>query len=493
MRVEIAAKEDTDPYTLINCSNKGALVFFQTVQEVGTDSLVWSFYMFDKNLKEEWSKGIGLAKNYRYVDNWHNPNDSLVYILFQDKRRTNDENIVVLTVNVANGIVLEVKGKISAKSRIDHFAVDNDYAYLALTKNDGIIELVRLSFRTSDILHFAIPDSAKSDILDMKLNPENHHLEVVNSVSESKTTSGMILLDYSKDGLLVNTIEFDKSNSKRSFNTAEIVSTGPAKGLIFGVYGNSVLRSRNSESPEDQNPPSAGYYVAGFENGKSLYLKYYNFSEFRDFFRYINGDDAVRLKKKSIEKNKNDNSREGDLNYHFLVHQVIRLDSSYVVVGEAYYPEYHTVTNMTYDYYGRPIPTSYSVFDGYRYTSAFVASFDDQGAMRWSNGMEMTGILTNFLNKKFSCTFDGSDAILVYNSGGLLTLKSIRGAEVLDQNTSVPIAMLHANDKVVKEYLGTIEPWYGDFFISYGYHSIRNNDLSESRRTVFYINKIAYR
>jgi len=493
LRIEIAAREDSDPYTLINCKEKGALVFFQTVQEVGVDSLVWSFYMFDKNLKEVWSKGIGLGKNYRYVDNSRIANDSLVFLLFQDKRQTEGENIVILNVNFANGIVLEVKGLISAKSRIDHFAVDDGYAFIALTKNNGDAELDRMSFRTGDILQFVLPDSDKSSILDLRLNPKNQHVAVANKVFESRTSSGMVLMDYNYDGVLVNSVVFDKSNSRRSFNTGEIVYTEPAKGLIFGVYGNATARNnKGSDSNEDQNPPSAGYYIAGFENGERLYINFYNFSEFRDFFRYINGDDAVRLKKKSIEK-KNEEDKESDLNYHFLVHPVIQCDSSYVMVGEAYYPEYHTVTNMMYDYYGRPMPTSYSVFDGYRYTSAFVASFDSLGVMHWSNGMEMQGILTNYLNKKLSCTFDGDDAVLIYNSGGVLTAKTIKGSEVLEQNTSVPIAMLHVNDKVVKEYLSTIEPWYGDFFIAYGYHSIKNNDLSDSRRTVFYLNKIAYR
>ena len=81
----------------------------------------------------------------------------------------------------------------------------------------------------------------------------------------------------------------------------------------------------------------------------------------------------------------------------------------------------------------------------------------------------------------------------MYNAEGSLAMKTIRGNEVIEQSAVTPIGMLHANDKVVKDYLSTVAPWYDDFYIAYGYHSIRNNDLSNSRRTVFYINKIAYR
>lgn len=493
LRIEIATKEDSDPFTLINCNEKGALVFFQTIQEVGSDSVVWSFYMFDKNLKESWTKGIGMGQNYRYINNSHKANDSLVFLLFQDQHQTEDKNIVILTVSITTGIILEVKGLVSPKSKIDHFAIDNNNAFIALTKSDGSIELIRMSMKTADILQFTIPDKDKSYILNLKLNPQYRRLELVTKVDESRTASKMILSTFNYDGELGNSVLFEKSSSKRSFNTAEIVFTSQEKGLIFGVYGNSTSRVKSSDSNEDQNPLSSGYYIAGFDKGNGQFVNFYNFSEFRDFFRYISGDDALRLKKKRVDKSKDEEGRESDLNYHFLLHQVIQRDSSFVMVGEAYYPEYHTVTNMMYDYYGRPMPTSYSVFDGFRYTSAFIASFDSMGVMHWSNGMEMQGILTSYLNKKFSCTFEGTDAVLIYNSNGVLTAKTIRGNEVLDQNSNFPIAMLHVNDKVVKEYLSTIEPWYGDFFIAYGYHSIRNNDLTDSRRTVFYINKIAYR
>jgi hypothetical protein len=493
LRVEIATKEDSDPFTMINCRESGALVFFKTVQEVGKDSIVWSFYMFDKNLREAWNKGIGIGEDYRYVDRSCQADDSLVFILFQDARKSEDKNVVILTVNVKSGVVLEVKGLISSKATIDHFAVDKNFAFITLTNNNKEVELVRISFKTADVLQFTLPDKEKSQILDLRPIPANNRIDIVSKMVESKTSSSMILRTFSYDGSLINSVTFEKSNSNKSFNTAEILSTGSGKGLIFGVYGNSSSRIKSSGPYDDQNPPSSGYYVAGFKDGNSLFINYFNFSEFRDFFRFINGDDAVRLKKKSIDKNKNDEDKNVDLNYHFLVHPVIRRDSSFVIVGEAYYPEYHTVTNMMYDYYGRPMPTSYSVFDGFRYSSAFIASFDSLGAMRWSNGMEMQGILTNFLNRKFMCSFDGADAVLIYNAGGALTAKTIRRNEVLDQNSSVPLAMLHVNDKVIKEYLSSIEPWYDDFFIASGYHSIRNNDLPDSRRTVFYLNKIAYR
>lgn len=490
LRIEIAAKEDTDPFNLVNCAELGALVFFPTTQEVGKDSSVWSFYMYDKNLQEKWNKGIGIDQDYIFAGSSFKAFDSTVYLLFQDSREKEGINAVIFTVHLVISTVKEIKGQVTAMANVGHFDVDENYAFITMQTNKGDADLCRMSLTTADVTHFNIPEKDKSVVLNLTLNPKNRSISAI-----SKMENGQIkLTGFSYDGNVLMTVDFNQMNGKKEINTAEVVQTGRGKGLVFGVYGSTKYRGRNA-GIEDQNPLAAGYFVAGFENNQNTFINYYNFSEFRDFFRYISGDDAIRLKKRSFlkGKDKNEEDREPALNYHILIHPVLQSDSSFLLAGEAYYPEYHTITNMMYDYYGRPVPTSYSVFDGFRYAVAFIASFDSSGIMRWSNGMEMRGILTNLLNKKSLSVFDGSDVVMMYNAEGALAMKTIRGNEVLEQNTFAPIGMLYANDKVIKDYLSTIVPWYNDFYIAYGYHSIRNNDLSNSRRTVFYINKIAYR
>ena len=489
LRVEIAAKEDTDPFTLVNCAEFGAFVFFPTTEEVGKDSIVWSFHMVDKNLQEKWNKTIGISRNYMFAGSLFKANDTTAYLLFQDDHKKEGNNAVVFTVKLNGPVVKEVKGQLTAMANVKHFEVAENYAFIALEMNKGEADVCRMSLITADIMHFNIPEKDKSVILNLEFNDANRSISVISKIEENQIK----LTVFSYDGNEMGAVDFRKMSSKKEINTAEMVQTSQGKGLVFGVYGSANYRGWNSEIG-DQTPLAAGYFVAGFENDQNTFVKYYNFSEFRDFFRYVNGEDAIRLKKRSLLKGKNkDEDRESALNYHMLIHPVQQRDSSFILAGEAYYPEYHTITNMLYDYYGRPIPTSYSVFDGFRYAVAFIASFDSSGTMRWSNGMEIRGVLTNLLNKKFSSVFDGSDVVMMYNAEGSLAMKTIRGNEVIEQSAVTPIGMLHANDKVVKDYLSTVAPWYDDFYIAYGYHSIRNNDLSNSRRTVFYINKIAYR
>lgn len=490
VRIEIPTKEDTDPFNLVNCGGQGAFVFYPTAQNIGKDSIVWSFHMFDKNLQEKWTKGIGLDRSCLFVGSSYKANDTIVYLLFRDDRKKEGTNTVICTVNLRSTLVTEIKGQLKSMANATHFDVAGNYAFISLqTIKKSEVDLCRMSLKTAEVTLFNIPEKDKSEILDMAVNHSNRSISVITKTEDNQI--GMTVFGY--DGNVMYAVDFRKMSGKRAINTAEVILTGKGKGLVFGVYGSASERGWNSEIG-DQTPLAAGYFAAGFEKGQQTFVNYYNFSEFRDFFRYINGDDAVRLKKRSFLKGKKDDKeRETALNYHMLIHPVIRRDSSFILAGEAYYPEYHSVTNMMYDYYGRPIPTSYSVFDGFRYSVAFIASFDSLGTMRWSNGMEMRGILTSLLNRKFSSAYDGDNMVMMYNAEGSLALKTIKGNEIIEQSAFTTIGMLHYNDKVVKDYLSTVAPWYDNFYMAYGYHSIRNNDLSNSRRTVFYINKIAFR
>jgi len=98
------------------------------------------------------------------------------------------------------------------------------------------------------------------------------------------------------------------------------------------------------------------------------------------------------------------------------MHDILIANGQVIITSEAYSPEYHTNTQMSYDYYGRAFPTSYQVFDGFRYSHAFVAGFDSSGNMKWNNGMEMRDIITKYLNRKLNIPFENYETVLFYKA-----------------------------------------------------------------------------
>ncbi len=92
------------------------------------------------------------------------------------------------------------------------------------------------------------------------------------------------------------------------------------------------------------------------------------------------------------------------MTYDFLVHNLQVNDDELIIAADAFYPEYRQVSTMSYDFYGRPMPYYYTIFEGYQYFNAFVAGFNKQGELGWSNGIkiwEMKSFQINQKNRSF--------------------------------------------------------------------------------------------
>ncbi len=213
--------------------------------------------------------------------------------------------------------------------------------------------------------------------------------------------------------------------------------------------------------------------------------------DFKNFSVYLSDADFMKYKRKAEKREKK--GKDFSINYKLLVHDIIKQDDQYIFGAEAYFPEYHTVSYMTYDYYGRPVPQYYSVFDGYRYTNALIASFDMNGDILWSNIFDMYKIISFSLKKRVNYFFDDNDIVLSYSEDGQIVSKVINGTQVVGEVDYTEIATSNSNDDINSDKRSEMERWYDNYFIIYGYQSIKNNYLSgKKNRTVYYVNKIAF-
>jgi len=274
----------------------------------------------------------------------------------------------------------------------------------------------------------------------------------------------------------------------KKFNTATITAVGDNKHMIIGTYDN--IKGRNSDLKNYFSNEATGFFTANIENNIIDNAVFHNFIEFENLTAYLKADEFRNAKKKATKKGTENLSLEYDL----LIHDIIVLDSLYYFLAEGYYEEYHTVTNTYYDYYGRPMPMSYSVFDGYRYFNAFISCFDGSGEKIWDNGLEIFNILTMDLRKMVSIYTDNVDIILSYNHEGKVASKILNKGDVIEGVEYYPLEVLFANDRIMEDNKSIMEHWYNNYFLCYGFQTIRNNSFSEKeKRTVFYINKLVFR
>jgi hypothetical protein len=519
VRFEIAVPAGSTPINFVPAANNGICVFYPTLDESGKDSVSWYFSMLNDKLSEEWVKKVQLHEDVTFLKSIAT-RDAL-YLLFHDTKRNKDGNIFVYMILPKLQLITEFRTSIPDKAEIVDFEISGNNAFMGYNNRKGDPGIVSFSFINGEKRTYPITSEKDALLLDVAIDTLRKEVYATYKIQYSATRNHLFVNKYNSPGALMSTFDFTGQVERRNFNTAQFLPSGDGTGIVTGTYGYNVTNSRrqydyydyyynryynnyyspysyrqsNYDANNDKTPVSDGYFSAVIRQNQAGQVNYFSFGTFDNTVKYVTNASAVRFKLKSdrTQEEESPNQIEGTFNLRLLTHETVPFNGQYILVTEAYAPEYHTNTQMTYDYYGRSFPTSYQVFDGFRYSHAFIAAFDTSGIMTWNNGMEMRDILTKYLNRKLNCIFGIDETILFYNSNNKIAYKSVLGNQVLENTAYTSVPLKSGTDQAISEYNGTIQYWYDEFFIASGYQSIRNNFLEENKRNVFYISKLAFR
>jgi hypothetical protein len=526
LRLEIPAPGGSDPFNYVTAGKNGVCIFYPTINETGKDSINWSFSMVDNQFKEVWHKQVHLQEDVTFLKSV--ATSRAIYLLFHDTKRNTDGNILVFMIIPRLQLITEHRGMIPDKAEVVDFDISNDHAFIGYNNRKGQPGIIGFSLVTGEKRSYDITSEKDALLLDISIDTARKEVFATYKIQSSSSKNHLFVNQYNSPGALEKTYDFTEQIERRNFNSAQYIPMGEGNGIVAGTYGYNVsntrkqydyydyyynsyyynyyspyyLRQSDYDANQDNTPVSDGYFTAVVKNNIAGNVKYFNFSSFTNSFKYITNLNALHVKArpdkksdKSGENSQSDNSDGNDrtLNLRLLTHDILTNNGQVVITSEAYSPEYHTNTQMSYDYYGRAFPTSYQVFDGFRYSNAFVAGFDSSGQMIWNNGMEMRDILSKYLNRKLNCQFEGEEIVLFYNANNKLAFKTIKGNIITENTSYTTLPAKRGTDQHLDEYLGTIEYWYDDYFIATGYEAIRNNYLETPKRNVFYMTKMAFR
>ncbi|MDO9254349.1 MAG: hypothetical protein Q7U54_02465 [Bacteroidales bacterium] len=526
LRLEIPAPAGSDPFNYVAAGKNGICIFFPTVSGSGKDSISWSFTMTDDQLKEKWHRMVPLHKDVTYLKSISSK--EAIYLLFHDTKQNKEGNIFVFMIIPRLQVITEHRGSIPDKAEVVDFELSDNVAYIGYNSRKSQPGIIGFSLVTGEKSKYDITTEKDALLLDISIDTTRQDIFATYKIQYSSTRNHLYVNQYNLPGALVKTFDFTEQVEKKNFNSAQFIPRGEGNGVVAGTYGFNVTSTRrqydyydnyynsyyyNYYSPyysrqpdydanEDKTPVSDGYFTATVSNGIADKIKYYNFSGFSNAFKYITDPNALRAKARPLKKKEKTSESESTntdilndktLNLRLITHELLVNNGQIIISSEAYSPEYHTNTQMSYDFYGRAFPTSYQVFDGFRYSHAFVAGFDSIGNMLWNNGMEMRDIITKYLNRKLNCLFENDETVLYYNANNKVAFKTIKGSTIVENTSYTTLVPKRTNDQPYDEYLGTIEHWYDDYFIATGYQTIRNNYLENNKRNVFYISKMAFR
>ena len=317
---------------------------------------------------------------------------------------------------------------------------------------------------------------------------EDGSINVIVSARNYEKLKSLWIRNYNSEGELIKTTVLE-SREKRNLIFGRSIKMPNNEQVVAGVYG------RNTEY-------SRGIFIATINLFGEYTIRYYNFADLQNFFRYLKANQEKRIKKR-IERRRI-KGKSTKFNYRLLVQELIPYQDQFILLGEAFYPHYSYRTRnnqfSTSNLHGYSNYSPYNndfVFDGYQYTHAIVIGFDALGKVRWDNSFEINDV-KSFKLEQFVKIAPSKDHIgLLYLFENLIRTKKIEGSEVIEGKSADELKIFSDQGMVTKAdaKTGHLDYWYTNHFFASGVQTVRRSKdrNEEPYKKVFFINKIRYR
>ncbi|MEZ4974681.1 MAG: hypothetical protein R2820_15320 [Cyclobacteriaceae bacterium] len=477
-RFEIAINNDeiSDFHTV--SAGESGLMIYRRIFEPGVDKL--EIIRIDTALHEVWKQQVEIAKDLVAVRSA--VKDNILFILFRNAAlRYGDFHIAAISVADGESVVYTVKNLIPFQP--SEFVITNTAALIGGYFNYRPL-IVYFNFDTqfSKILPGFFNEPGE---LTQIKTYDNGTTDVIVSTDNYDKKKCLWIRNYSDDGDIIKTTILQPEDKKNLIFGRSIKVDD--EQLVVGVFGRFKEYSR-------------GLFIARITPTGEYNIQYHDYADFEHFFNYMKATKEKRVMGR-IERKKI-KGKKAKFNYRFAVHEIVKAGDEFVMLGEAFYPQYAYPNGVMYR---NGIPQMYShsfnrggyTLIGYHYTHAVVIGFDKKGNLTWDNSFEINDVTTPTL-KQFVKIQPLDDKILLqYVYENRIRTKTIKDSEIVEGKSFDEIKLRFADDilRDEKTTASTLDYWYdGHLYVS-GIQQIKNfREIKVSaNRKVFFVNKINYK
>lgn len=450
---------------------KGLVLYFGT--EHG-----YEFVKYDTDLNVTNTQPF--VVNDRY-SNYTLVKDDFLYFLSRDKKKG---AFTLCKMSPDDLHVTASKGFFPPKSYIYEWTIINNTAIFQVKVGKRQFAILTFNMNNGQMKSYNVDDFIAKKFAVTDLEVLNHPSEPeVHVVYEENYDRGMYdyhIFRFNKKGELIGGKPMVIHNSGDSYITSfSLTKRKDRSGYLLG-----------GTSSESNKASSNGIVLGKISNtGAMERMSYTNYLDLKDFLSYLSEKQQGKIERK--KERKSEKGKELKLNYRCATHDIEERNGKYYFIGEFYYPTYRTETYTTY-VNGQPVTHTRQVFDGYRYTHAMIASFDENANLLWCETTELyVGYKPMSVRRFIRSAYDDNSVKLVYTSGSKVrTVKySLNGGS--GEKTSVSYIETEDDTDDVKYTVGSsIMPWYDDYYILSGYQKIKNAEDRRKKRKVHFVSKL---
>jgi hypothetical protein len=489
LRVEFKVKSDNETYRVIPCASSGVLLFFKSLETVETSKTKWYFSLYDKDLQQLWVKSIPVLNELEYKI-FSIKHDTLALLFqLQGKEKELGYNFLIARVLVSKGTFIINTGSFPENSTANHLDIIGQKAFIALNVKDESSRIMVSDLASGVTNTFSLSGKTTSTVTASYVDSSS--LQIMATIRKQllKNKNECWLVNYDCAGNLLAETLISTITDDRYLQEIEFIPVKPDEILLFGSYGSSP--NQREYGPNKPQGESTGFFYSKIENNQQKTIEFFNFLELKNAKSLLDEKEIAILRKKALKKNRM--LKDYSIDFKLLFHPIIRERDNFIVFSEVYHPQFHTENFTDFDFYGQPFTNSYTVFDGYRFTNAILASFDMEGNLVWDNNMEIRNLITFDLSPKVNAYFSDENVVLTYLSDGKIASKIINGDNIVEKLDFSSFDLSYPDDKLLSETKSRMAYWYGNYFLCYGYEDIKNVALDgNNKRLVYYFSKVKF-
>lgn len=513
-RIEFPQESNQIESFTIPLGKKGVLLMTQLNKQD------FNLRKFSTDLEQEWTFNANIESNQDYVTHSYDGED--LYLLFS---RFKSNSYVVFRVNTEKGKVEKYQIISVDRIEISNFKALNSSLFIAgMVNSQPVILFTNLAEKKTRILPSVVKGQA--EIQSMDLDTVYRQINVTYSIGKKAKEYQLVLKSFDEDGNQVSQVLM-KPNDEYAMMNAKSAQINDSLQVIVGTYGHK------NTIGSAKGPSSQGLYFQSFLDGEMAHATYTSFTKFTNFFNFLSPKQQERQSRKI--KDKEQKGEDLRLDYRLLMHDIIRKGDHYIVVAEAFYPDYkynnfgpygggffpgmmpmngffspwsmlYNPYRWGYGYYGlySPFSSYYSPwgyrgfnyygnqqqFDGWVYTHAVIAELDANGNLVWDHCISLQDIKEPKLVQKITASVQDNEIILSYSRNNEIISKIIQEQGTKETEHVMPIETNQEGDRVRKSDDSSLTYWYNTYFLASGTQQIINE--TDGKRNVFYLNKIQF-
>lgn len=480
-RYELQAAGDGSVYKVIPWHDNGLMVY-RRVEIPNSDDLIY-FIKLDTALREQWIKSVSVSKQLSLV--FAKGYQSTAYYLFKPLNFFGDFQLFALGQDSSSNKLITIKNVIPFNPVM--FEVGQKSVVIAGYYNYRPM-VIHCSLETGQSKLLPGFFNEPGELNQLTIRPDET-IDVVINKRNTEKRLGLSVMSFSADGVaLKNTIIQPASDKNLLFGRA--VNLPGDSSVVAGVYGKGQEYSR-------------GIFVASVNPAGEYIVRYYNFADLKNFFKYLKTSRQDRIQDR-IER-KRIKGKKPRFNYRIAVHEFVPYKDYYLLLGEAFYPVYksngYSTTRPAQYYYGRYTMASNNwqrdfTFDGYRYTHAVTLGIAKDGRLLWDNSFEIKDVKSYTLYQHVHM-LRGENLAMFYAHDNKIFTKTIEGTQVITPKSEEVIKSKFEADRIKRNPSldNQLVYWYGKYLLSYGEQELKNlatPNVALNRR-VFYVSKFTYK